>query len=105
MAQIPHANPGLVCPMHKQDVSEVCHKCPLYTQVRGRNSNTGEEVDNWQCALAWLPQLLIENSFQQRATGAAVESFRNEMVEGVVEAVGLAAGQAGRLLDARNNYR
>jgi len=31
--------------------------------------------------MAWLPMLLIENAQQSRATGAAVESFRNEMVE------------------------
>jgi hypothetical protein len=28
-----------------------------------------------------MPMLLIENSGQQRQTGAAVESFRNEMVK------------------------
>jgi hypothetical protein len=28
-----------------------------------------------------MPVLLIENSQQQRQTGAAVESFRNEMVK------------------------
>jgi hypothetical protein len=30
--------------------------------------------------MAWMPMLMIENSQQQRHTGAAVESFRNEMV-------------------------
>ena len=49
--------------------------------VRGANPNTGEEVDNWGCAVAWMPVLTIENSQQQRQTGAAVESFRNEMVK------------------------
>lgn len=31
--------------------------------------------------MSWLPILLIENAQQNRQTGAAVESFRNEMVE------------------------
>jgi len=31
--------------------------------------------------MAWMPVLLIENAQQSRSTGAAVESFRNEMVE------------------------
>lgn len=31
--------------------------------------------------MAWLPIMMIENSQQQRQTGAAVESFRNEMVK------------------------
>jgi hypothetical protein len=49
--------------------------------VRGTNPNTGQEVDEWACSMAWMPMLLIENSQQQRQTGAAVESFRNEMVK------------------------
>ena len=45
------------------------------------NKNTGEDVDEWGCAVAWLPMLLVENASQSRQTGAAVESFRNEMVK------------------------
>lgn len=55
-------------------------ECAWFTQIRGTNSNTGQEVDDWGCAIAWMPILMIENSGQQRQTGAAVESFRNEMV-------------------------
>jgi hypothetical protein len=55
--------------------------CAWFMQVRGMNPNTGKEVDEWGCAIAWMPILLIENSQQQRQTGAAVESFRNEMVK------------------------
>jgi hypothetical protein len=51
------------------------------TRVQGVDMNTGNQVDEYQCAIAWTPMLLIENSGQQRQTGAAVESFRNEMVK------------------------
>lgn len=57
------------------------HRCQWFTRVRGRDMNTGEEVDDWRCAMNWLPMLLIENSGMQRATSVAVESFRNEMVK------------------------
>jgi hypothetical protein len=50
-------------------------------KIRGNNPNTGEEIDDYGCSMAWLPVLMIENSQQQRSTGAAVESFRNEMVK------------------------
>ena len=50
-------------------------------RVRGTDPNTGADVDEYGCAVAWMPTLLIENSQQQRSTGAAVESFRNEMVK------------------------
>ena len=56
-------------------------QCASITQVRGTNPKTGEEVDEWECAVKWLPMLLIENSQQQRQSGAAVESFRNEIVK------------------------
>lgn len=68
------------CPLHN---FEPCKQteCAWFIQVRGTNPNTGAEVDEWACAIAWMPMLMIENSQQQRSTGAAVESFRNEMVK------------------------
>ena len=56
-------------------------ECAWFMKVVGTNPNTGKEVDEWGCSMAWLPMLMIENSQQQRQTGAAVESFRNEMVK------------------------
>lgn len=71
---------GNYCPLIKKDCIGL--QCTWFTQMRGSNPNTGEEVDEYACAIAWLPMLLTENSQQQRQTGAAVESFRNEMVNG-----------------------
>lgn len=67
------------CPLNK---FEPCKEldCAWFIKIRGSNPNTGEELEDWGCAMSWLPILLIENSQQQRSTGAAVESFRNEMV-------------------------
>lgn len=56
-------------------------ECAWFMKVRGVNPNTGAEIEDWACSMAWLPMLLIENSQQQRQTGGAVESFRNEMVK------------------------
>lgn len=56
-------------------------ECAWFMKIRGTNPNTGQDVDEWGCSMAWMPILLIENSQQQRQTGAAVESFRNEMVK------------------------
>jgi len=55
--------------------------CAWFMKIAGNNPNTGEAIDEWGCSMAWLPVLMIENSQQQRSTGAAVESFRNEMVK------------------------
>jgi hypothetical protein len=70
---------GNFCPLIKKDCKGI--ECSWFTQMRGTNPNTGKEVDEWGCAVVWLPVLMIENSQQQRQTGAAVESFRNEMVK------------------------
>lgn len=71
--------PANFCPLIKEDCKGL--GCNWFTQIRGMNPNTGQEVDEWGCAVTWLPVLLIENSQQQRQTGSAVESFRNEMVK------------------------
>ena len=73
------------CPLIGEECMKL--KCEWFTQVRGQNPNTGEEVDEWGCAVTWLPMLLIENSQQQRQTGAAVESFRNETVNRMVNTI------------------
>ena len=56
-------------------------ECAWFIKIAGTNPNTGKEVEEWGCSMAWMPMLMIENSQQQRGTSAAVESFRNEMVK------------------------
>lgn len=85
------AEPGQNCPFMQRDVSEVCHTCALYVQVRGINHNTGHEVDHWGCSFAFLPMMLIENTGQQRQTGAAIESLRNETAKSLPPALRLVA--------------
>ena len=73
---------------------EVKHNCPLnnfdpckqldcawFVKLAGKDPNSGKEIDEFGCAMAWLPVMLVENAMQSRQTGAAVESFRNEMVK------------------------
>ena len=67
---------GKFCPLIGKDCIGL--QCSWFMQMRGNNPQTGEPVDEWGCAVTWLPMLMIENSQQQRQTGAAVESFRNE---------------------------
>ena len=66
------------CPLIQKKCKE--HKCKFYIQVMGKNPQTGQDVSEWNCAVAWLPMLLIEGSQQTRQAGSAIESFRNEMV-------------------------
>jgi len=84
---------GTFCPLIKKDC--VGLTCAWYTRVQGYDVNTGNQVDSYECAISWLPMLLIENSGQQRQTGAAVESFRNEMVKSNEQSQQLLLATAG----------
>lgn len=55
--------------------------CAWFVQMRGTDPNSGKEVDEYSCGIAWIPMLLVENAMQSRQSGAAIESFRNEMVK------------------------
>ena len=56
-------------------------ECAWFMKIKGKDPQSDKEIEEWGCSMAWLPILMIENSQQQRGTGAAVESFRNEMVK------------------------
>ena len=58
-------------------------KCGWFVHMIGSNPNDGKDVDEYACAIAWLPMLLVENSMQSMLSGAAIVSFRNEIVKAV----------------------
>lgn len=72
--------PKANCPLNKFTPCKQM-ECAWFIKIAGANPNTGEQLEEWGCAIAWMPVLMIEVSQQQRQTGAAVESFRNEMVK------------------------
>ena len=78
---------GKFCPLIGKDFIGL--QCSWFMQMRGNNPQTGEPVDEWGCAVTWLPMLMIENSQQQRQTGAAVESFRNETLNRISSTINM----------------
>lgn len=51
-----------------------------YTQVRGNDPQTGQEVqDEWACAITWIPILQINIAQQVRQGSAATEGVRNQI--------------------------
>jgi len=69
---------GSVCESAKDGYIE---RCSWYTKLQGHNPQNNQPIDEWRCAIQWLPLMQIENTGQQRRTGAAIESFRNEMTK------------------------
>lgn len=72
---------GAKCEEVKTEGSrQILYRCPWYIKVRGLNPNTGEDIDSWNCAIAWLPLLQINTANEARQGAAATESFRNEVI-------------------------
>lgn len=69
-----------LCPLLRKPCIE--NKCKFWTHIQGQNPQSGEVFDKFDCTFALFPILLLENSQQQRQTGAAVESLRNEVAAG-----------------------
>lgn len=74
--QIPR---GDFCPLIKEKCIQ--DKCMFWTKLVGYHPQTGAPIDEWDCAIVWAPILLVENAQKMREAGAAVESFRNEVVK------------------------
>jgi hypothetical protein len=79
------------CPL-----GHTCATCLWHVHLYGQHPQTGALLDNWGCAIAYLPVLLVETGQQTKQAAAAIESFRNEMVEGQAETARLLLGEGPR---------
>lgn len=83
----------------KKEGKDVIIRCPWYIKVRGMNPNDGKETDEWGCAIAWGPALMINAANESRKTCSAIESFRNKMVEGISEMVKIPPKKEEKLIN------
>lgn len=67
-----------ICPLIKAECSG--HACTFYTHIVGLNPQTGKEVDQFDCAIKWLPMLLVEVSSKTRQNSASLDKLREEAV-------------------------
>lgn len=58
------------------------YRCAWYTKIVGKDPQSDREYDEWACAIQWMPLLQVEGAQCARQTSAAIDSFRNRMVEG-----------------------
>lgn len=69
--QIPRGDENLVCPLHKETMDKVCHKCPLWMLLPN-------EDQQWNCALVWGPMMAFQNAKEAFALGKEMNELRNE---------------------------
>lgn len=72
-----YADPAADCPLWQAPCKQ--HACRWYIQVAGKMPQSEEIVNKFDCAMSWLPALIIENSQQQRQTGASTDKVANEV--------------------------
>tara|TARA_B100001989_G_scaffold250969_1_gene229145 strand:- start:762 stop:1064 length:303 start_codon:yes stop_codon:yes gene_type:complete len=78
---------GNFCPLVGEDCLGL--KCAWFTQLRGMHPQTGEDIDEWGCAVSWMPILLIENSQKQRETNDTIQNFRNETLNRISQTISM----------------
>lgn len=77
--QVPRGPDDLHCPWHRKLMADVCHTCPLWVKIVGKNPQSSEHIEEWNCSFALLPLLLIENSQRQMQTAASVDKVATEI--------------------------
>lgn len=58
------------------------HRCLWYTMLMGKDPQSEKTIEEWRCALVWLPIVQLENSQMTMGVKESVTSFRNEVVKG-----------------------
>jgi len=65
------------------------YECRWLTKLKGIDAQ-GQEVDNEECALYWMPILSIEASTTNRSIASSIDSARNTTVDNTNKAILLA---------------
>lgn len=100
----------MLCPMMQSECVKdgairngVLVGCKFWVQIQGKHPQSGETLNHHDCAITWMPILVIENSKTNRETGAAVESFRNQVMDANTQMGSLFAAGAVSLGMNRGN--
>lgn len=81
-------------------------RCPKWIVLHGKDPQKDTVGTIYGCVDSLLPTLLIENSQMSRQTGAAVESFRNEVVKAEnMRRAQVPVGYAVQLVEAAKSLR
>jgi len=72
-------------------------RCAWYTRISGKHPQSEEVVDEWCCAIAWQPILMVEMAQTNRGQTQAIEILREEMGRGQSEFNALVAMRMNQL--------
>ena len=73
---------NLVCPLHKEKMSDVCHKCPWWVDITFKqHPQDGGERKEWACSIAVQVMLQINVAREVEKSGKETETFRKMVTE------------------------
>lgn len=96
----------LLCPLLNKPC--IMGACTFWTHVVGSAPQTGEVLDHFDCAVKWLPMLLIDNTKQVKSGTAEVSAMRSEVVvqqTGIGQAMGFLASVANEAREERKKLK
>lgn len=76
----------MICPLlsdSKHNITCKEHECKFWIMLVGTNKNSGKPVNDFDCAISWLPMLLVEGANESRKTSQSVQGFRNSILGGI----------------------
>lgn len=68
---------GDFCPLIKSICIE--RDCKFWIKLKGKDPQSLNEVDHWDCAISWMPILLIEGTQANSFTTASIDKLVNEV--------------------------
>jgi len=84
-----------VCPLGcecEKATSDGIERCAWFVKLRGKDPQTGADIDEWRCSMAWQPLLMVEGNGLSMQTNASVQSMRNETIDRQEMAIRLFGG-------------
>ena len=90
--------PNYKCPAYGGRCKKHRDNCPEYIHITGKDPQTDEIVNMFDCSRRWVPTLLLEISQRLNQQGAGIESFRNEMVKTQTNFNGILASATNALI-------
>lgn len=56
-------------------------RCAWYVEMEGKHPQSGKDIRESRCAMAWQPILALEGNGINHHTAASIQSLRNETVK------------------------
>jgi hypothetical protein len=78
------------------------YRCAWFTKLQGKNPQSEEIIDEWGCAIAWLPVMQVEVAQTNRGQTDAICSMRDESIKRQDIALHLAQQRTFNLIQQDN---